>query len=116
MKTLSPSKPIYTVVLSLVLWILTIILGIIAIAAFQDLVALIYLQITNSELTALHITFGNPLTFVLAVGLTIFAINSGKFHRQHLGQQESWRLFSLTIGTELLILAANMVYSIITYG
>jgi hypothetical protein len=59
----------------------------------------------SSEVTAV----GVWLTVPLSILWIAIVVGGGEYHYRHVGQRSSWRLFGLTIGFELLILASPLV-------
>jgi hypothetical protein len=95
-------KFIFAVILSLILWVGTSILGLLNIIVIRDL-----------TIAAVIFTGGNPagasivaiLSVILAAMVVIGVIIGGaEFHYKHLGQPSSWKLFVWTIAIQLLIM------------
>jgi hypothetical protein len=101
----TPTKPFLTKILALGLWLGTAIMGLLAIATAMDILTwLLYLGVSRN-VTAVGVWMTVPLSILwIAV-----VVGGGEYHYRHVGQRSSWRLFGLTIGFELLILAIPLL-------
>lgn len=84
--------------LTFALWLSSVVLGLIDIFAIWAGVALLT---TPRPLTS----WRDPVIFLLAVILAVFAFNSARYHLAHFNQPRSWRLFAITLAVELGLLA-----------
>ncbi|MEM7034725.1 MAG: hypothetical protein AAF629_34615 [Chloroflexota bacterium] len=87
-----------------ILWLLTIALGLIDIFAIWE--ALVLLTPFSSRPL---LPWQDPVIFVLAVCLVVYVLWSSRIHLTHYKQPRSWRLFALTLGLELIILAITLI-------
>ena len=48
---------------------------------------------------------------VLAIVWIIVVLGGGEYHRKHVGQPGSWKLFGITIGAEVLVIAVALAFA-----
>jgi predicted anti-sigma-YlaC factor YlaD len=96
-----PPRLLLTRILALCLWLGTAIVGLeVIVTALDVLTWLLYLGV-SPKVTAVGVWMTVPLSILwIAV-----VVGGGEYHYRNVGQRSSWRLFGLTIGFELLILA-----------
>jgi hypothetical protein len=90
------------------LWLGTAIVGLQAIVTVLDL-AIWFLYSGVSPNTA---ALGAWILIPLSVTWIAVVVGGGEYHYEHIGKRESWRLFAMTVGVELLILASPFVLGI----
>ncbi len=88
--------------LAVILWLVTIGLGLQAIASAQYLLTLIFVWAGGDMKFAEVIA--SPIICAMAIGMIAFTLITGEYHRKRIGKAESWRLFAWSIGFELVIL------------
>lgn len=91
-----------------VLWLISAILGLIAVYYLRELTILIYALVGSRDyyigvLTSQVVTIVGGLLWVIVI------IGTGEYHLKHAGERKSWRIFAWTIGIELLIIALAFV-------
>ena len=98
----SGSRRIGTAALSVVLWLVTFVLGLECIYALAQLCALGYGAVIGDAQAAEAVI----LVLVMIFGLAFVAliIMSTEYHRKHFGKPESWRLYVWTLAAEASIL------------
>jgi hypothetical protein len=104
--TMQPSpvnlKRVSTGVLAFVLWLATAILGLEALYIVYQLglFGLVWLGVSSVRAAR----FAPLVLFGLALAYLVFIIGTTEFHRTHIGQAGSWKLFGWTFGIELALL------------
>ena len=88
-------------VLAIVLWLLTLGLGLNCIYLIKEIFYLIFSSLGGSMITAERIALG--LVFILGLAFTVFVIGTAEYHRNHVGKRESWRLFAWSLAVEVSI-------------
>jgi len=104
-----PSKRVGLPVLAVVLWAGTSVLAFLEILIVREIVLRIYAHfaaIGGFYGRAYGGGVGLSVGAVMAMGVVCVGIiiGGGEYHRNHLGQPKSWRLFGWTISAELSIL------------
>lgn len=89
-------------ILTFVLWLATLIVGLWEIAIVQELLVRLYARFGRDYWAAVAIR--NWIVLPLSAAWLVFAIFSGEYHREKVGQRASWRLFGLTLAAEAVIL------------
>lgn len=88
-------------VLAFVLWIITLLLGLIDIYLSREIFYAIYARFSTWAAAAIFL--GNSLVVILAVVYLGFAVMTGEYHARNVGKSESWSLFTKTLVVELAI-------------
>jgi putative copper export protein len=83
------------------LYLLTLVLGLWAIGLIREIYLVIYTQFSLDASLASVIDY----LLILIMGLVFvgFAIITAEYHRQHIGQPSSWRLFIQSLAVEIAI-------------
>ncbi len=87
--------------LAVLLYLLTLALGMWDIYLIREIFLLIYSSVT-STLGSTAVLFADILVFVLALILVGVAFITAEFHRKHFNQPESWKLFAQTLAVEAI--------------
>ena len=93
------ARPIASSVIAVVLWLVTVVLGLEGIYLAKEIFYLIYVSLGGSVGRAE--TFVPVLVFFLSLGSLIFIIGTTEYHWKRVGRPESWRLFGWTLAAEL---------------
>jgi hypothetical protein len=88
--------------LTFVLWLVTIAIGLWEIMVVQELLVRLYTHFGRDYWAAVAIR--NWIVLPLSAAWLAFAIFSGEYHREKVGQRASWKLFRLTLLIEAVIL------------
>ncbi len=88
-------------VAALVLWLVTVGLGIADIYFVREIFFAIFARFSTDGRTAALL--GDLLVMVCAIVLVGFVVATAEYHRKRLGKRESWKLFIWTLGVELAI-------------
>ncbi|RPH60890.1 MAG: hypothetical protein EHM81_05365 [Chloroflexi bacterium] len=102
MNTQANPRKVATTILAVILWLVTIVLGLQAIYAVRDIFSLILVSLGSSLADVEH--FAPWLVLILALILLVFIIATSEYHRKRIGQPASWRLFAWSIAVEASIL------------
>lgn len=108
-------------VIAVLLWVTTLVVGLLDIYVFQFITIWFYANFFNSgtQASAVDIAASNSLriTTVLIVGVlyVIFLIATSEYHFKHLAQPSSWRLLGWSIVIELLIIIIAAIMGPITW-
>ncbi len=94
-------KPIVVGIAALILYLATLALGLLDIYFAREIVWAIYARFSTSTGPALLI--GNGVVVILALVYLVFVVLSGEYHRNKVGQVDSWKLFGQTLAVELFI-------------
>jgi hypothetical protein len=94
-------KKISAGVLALILWIVTAVVGLVEIVVVRTMVLRLYGRLGSSYWSG--VTLGNFTVLFLAIVWLVFVIGTGEYHRGHVGERSSWRLFGMTVGVELAV-------------
>ena len=98
---------------ALVLWLITVALGIWEVYVLRQLYYLLYArfarQFGGGDYESADVV-GYCLLPILAFGFIAFAIATGEWHRLNLGRPRSWKVFAVTIAIQLSIL---LVYEVL---
>jgi hypothetical protein len=89
--------------LTVVLWLVTMGLGLEAIYMCKEIFYLVFVQLGGNIRVAERIVL--LFVFFLGVVFLVFAIGTTEYHRKWAGQPKSWRVFAWSIAVELSILA-----------
>jgi len=107
------AKDVLIAGLALVLWLITVALGLWEVYVLRQLYYLIYARLAGrfggGDYESAD-AIGHCLLPVLAFGFIAFAIGTGEWHRLNLGRPRSWKVFAVTIAIQLMIL---LIYEII---
>ena len=100
---MSPQQIMF-VVLAIVLWLLTLGLGMNGIYQVKEIFYLIFSSLGGNMRNAEQ--YALILVFLLGVSFTVFVIGSAEYHRKYVGKDQSWRLFmwSLSIEASIILL------------
>lgn len=88
-------------VLALILWVITLILGLYDIYFSREIFYSLYARFSTTPQPA--VLMGNALIVVLAILYIGFVILTGEYHLKHVGKPESWKLFYQTFIVQLFI-------------
>lgn len=109
-------------VLAVVLWIVTLGLGLLDIYASQFISISIFARffISNAaSATSIDVATANTIriTTVLIITLLylVFLIATSEYHFKHLNQGSSWRMLSITVVIELIIILLATVVGPVTW-
>lgn len=102
MKPNTNTRNPWIVIALFTLYFITIGLGLQAISDLKDLYILVFVALGGGAKQAE--VFVPYVMLVLAIGFIFVAIGTFEYHRSHVGEMGSWRLFALTIAVEVLIL------------
>ncbi|GIV83938.1 MAG: hypothetical protein KatS3mg052_0945 [Candidatus Roseilinea sp.] len=99
--------------LALMLWLVTVVLGLWEIYVLRQLYYLIYARLARrfggGDYESAD-AIGHCLLPVLAFGFIAFAIGTAEWHRANLGRPRSWKVFAATLAIQLGIL---LLYEVI---
>ncbi|MDW8099525.1 MAG: hypothetical protein RML36_08605 [Anaerolineae bacterium] len=95
-------------ILTFVLWLATIAIGLWEIAIVQELLIRLYVRFGRDYWTAVAIR--NWIVLPLSAAWLVFAIFSGEYHREKVGQRASWRLLGFTFAAEAAILILALLF------
>jgi hypothetical protein len=93
--------------IALVLWLITVGLGLLDIYVVYQVAQVIGLN-AGSERRVIEIT-GYCALLILGLLFVAFVIGTAEYHRKRVGQRRSWRLFTITIVVQVLILLIPLV-------
>lgn len=88
-------------VLALVLWVITLILGLFDIYFAREIFYAIYARFSTQAGPAIAI--GNAIIYIMAIVYLGFVVMTSEYHVKNVGKPESWNLFTKTIVAELAI-------------
>ncbi len=88
-------------VLAILLYLLTLALGMWDIYLIREIFLLIYSSIT-STLGSSAVFFADILVLILGLILVGVAFITAEYHRKHFNQPESWKLFAQTLAVEAI--------------
>jgi hypothetical protein len=94
-------------ILVVVLWIATMVLGLVEIYLLRQTSIRVYAHFSTNGYTAILIA--NVIVFIAAISWLVFAVGSGEYHLKKAGQPGSWTLFAWSIAIEMLILILYFV-------
>jgi hypothetical protein len=95
-------KNILNAVLAIVLWLVSLVLGLLDIDFSRRIIESIFARFwANQYWTAVLVE--NIATLIFALGFIVFIVLTGEYHRKHVGQPGSWKLFGVSLGVEILI-------------
>lgn len=90
------------------LWLGTAIVGLQAIVTVLDLATWFLYSGVSANTAAL----GAWVLIPLSIAWIAIVVGGGEYHYEHVGQRESWRLFGVTVGVELLILVSPFILDV----
>jgi hypothetical protein len=100
-------KQIGLSIFAVILWFLTIGMGLQIINSVGYIFALLFVWAGGSTKVADVLAW--PLTCIMAILMIAFMIFTGEYHRKNVGQAKSWRLFAWSIAVELIILIIHYI-------
>ena len=89
-------------VLSVLLYLITLFLGIWDIYLIREIFNVIYIQFTTSGTYTAYL-LGGVLVLILVLAFIGFLLVTAEFHRKHVGQSASWKLYAQTLLVEAII-------------
>ena len=93
---------ILNTLLAIVLWLASLVLGLLDIDFFGKIIESLYARFwTNEYWTAVFVE--DLATVILALGFIVFLVLTSEYHSKHAGEPGSWKLFGKTLGVEILI-------------
>jgi hypothetical protein len=95
-------KKLVSKLLAAVLWLISIILGLVDIDLFYQIIVAIFARFWPTRYGLATLT-AYVSVIVLAIVLIAVVIITSEFHYKHVGEPASWKLFAQTIGAELII-------------
>jgi hypothetical protein len=99
---MAKNHKVLNVLLAIVLWLATLVLGLLDIDFARKIVESIFARFwANQYWTAVLVE--NIVTLIMALGFIVFLVLTSEYHRKHTGEPGSWKLFGQTLGIELLI-------------
>ena len=104
------TRPVISKVLAVILWLATLVAGLLDIYVSQFITISIYARffIGNLSAATTHVNDVNTLRIstILVMGLLylVFVIVTSEYHFKHLDEPHSWRLLGQTVVIELLII------------
>ena len=99
-------KQISAGVLALILWIATAVVGLVEIVIVRNMVLRLYGRFGSSYWSG--VTLGNCTVLALALAWLALVVGTGEYHRGHVGQRNSWRLFGWTIAGEIALFLLSL--------
>ncbi|MBE3145460.1 MAG: hypothetical protein IMZ61_16285 [Planctomycetes bacterium] len=99
---MTPLKIFISKLLAVLLWLISLILGLADIDFFYQIIVSIFARFWPSQYWAATLT-ANVSVVVLALVFIAVVIITSEFHYKHAGEPASWKLFAQTIGSELVI-------------
>lgn len=102
---MSQPRTILQSVAAVILWLMTAALGMADVYFVREIFFAIFVRLSKDNAPALF--WGDVLVVLAAIGFVAFLIASGEYHRKHVGERSSWRLFawSLAVGLAIPIIA-----------
>ena len=97
----SKAKSIASTVAALLLWLLTVGLGLEGINVIKNIFSLIAVSLGGGGRAIEAISLW--LVVLLAIFLVVLVIGTAEYHWKRIGRRESWRLFGWTIAGEVSI-------------
>lgn len=104
-------KPGISKVLAALLWVATLVVGLLDVYVSQFITISFYARFFMSnatKVTAVDVATSNTLriatVLIVAVLYVVFLVATSEYHFKHLDQPHSWRLLGQTIAVELLII------------
>ncbi len=98
---MSQPKTILQSAAAVILWLVTAALGLADVYFVRELFFAVYARLAKDNAPALF--WGDMLVVLAAVGFVAFLIASGEYHRKHVGERKSWRLFAWSLAVMLAI-------------
>jgi hypothetical protein len=95
-------KQISAGVLALILWIVTAAVGLWEIVVVRQMLLRVYGRFGSDYWVG--VSLGNWVVLLLAFVWLAFVVGTGEYHRGHVGQRSSWKVFGWTIAVEVAIL------------
>jgi uncharacterized membrane protein len=87
--------------LAILLYLLTLALGMWDIYLIREIFLLIYATVT-STLASSAVLIADILVLVLGIIFVGFAFTTAEYHRKHFNQPSSWKLFAQTLAIEAI--------------
>ncbi|MBU2611484.1 MAG: hypothetical protein KJ606_11175 [Chloroflexi bacterium] len=88
-------------ILALVLWLISLVLGLFDIYFAREIFYAIYARFSTQAGPAILI--GNAIIFIMAIVYLGLVVMTSEYHVRNVGKPESWNLFTKTIVAELAI-------------
>jgi len=88
-------------ILALVLWLISLVLGLFDIYFAREIFYAIYARFSTQA--GLAIAIGNAIIFIMAIVYLGFVVMTSEYHARNVGKPESWNLFTKTIVAEYAI-------------
>jgi hypothetical protein len=88
-------------VAAILLWLLTLVLGLEALYILFQVFLLLFVLFGGSS--ALAERLGLVVLFVMGIGYLAMAIGTGEYHRKRVGQLSSWKVFGWTLAVEVAL-------------
>jgi len=88
-------------ILALVLWLISLVLGLFDIYFAREIFYAIYARFSTQAGPAIAI--GTAIIFIMAIVYLGFVVMTSEYHIKNVGKPESWNLFTKTIVAELAI-------------
>lgn len=88
-------------ILALVLWLISLVLGLFDIYFTREIFYAIYARF--STLAGPAIGIGNAIIYIMAIVYLGFVVMTSEYHVKNVGKPESWNLFTKTLIVELAI-------------
>lgn len=88
-------------ILALVLWLISLVLGLFNIYFAREIFYAIYARF--STLAGPAIAIGNAIIYIMAIVYVGFVVMTSEYHAKNVGKPESWNLFTKTLVVELVI-------------
>ncbi len=98
---MSPQQMMFAV-LAVVLWLLTLGLGMNGIYQIKEIFYLVVSSLGGNMQNAER--YALILVFLLGLSFTAFVIGSAEYHRKYFGTEKSWRLFTWSLAMEASII------------
>lgn len=115
-------NPLFSKVLAVLVWIVTLVGGLLDIYVSQFIIISIYARFFLGGVgraSAMDVAMTDALrisiVLVFAVCFVIFLVASTEYHFKHFGQPKSWRILGITVGVQLLIIAIAYIAGPVTW-
>jgi hypothetical protein len=97
--------------MTFILWLITTVLAFWEITIAQEMVVSIYARFNQATVDNYFaaIAFGNWAVFVMAIAFIAIVIGGAEYHRTHIGQPGSWRLFRWTLTFQAIYLLISFI-------
>lgn len=100
-------------VVTVVLWVLTAVLGLLDILAIRSILVTLYILLggdTGGHGYWVAVNVSNWSVLVTGLLWIAVTVGGGEFHRKRVGQRSSWIAFAITIAVEAVILILSFVF------